>query len=72
MTLAILFLVGAMAIQVAIFIYSRRYKKKQKEEDILSRYNISSRSDLFGVLNRTDLPEEDLEKLNSIYTKEDK
>jgi hypothetical protein len=71
MKLALLLIVCVMAIQVAIFIYSRRYKKKQKEADILSRYNISSRSDLFGVLNRNDIPEEDLEKLNAIYSKED-
>lgn len=67
MTLIIIFLIVAAALQVGIFLYSRNLKKQWKSDDVLTKYNIKSRSDLFAALNRRDIPEEDLAKLNDIY-----
>ncbi|MEO9804693.1 MAG: hypothetical protein ABJF04_15660 [Reichenbachiella sp.] len=67
MTLIIIFLIVAATLQVGIFLYSRNLKKQWKSDDVLTKYNIKSRSDLFAALNRRDIPEEDLTKLNDIY-----
>lgn len=71
MTLIIIFLIVAASLQVGIFLYSRKLKKKWKQDDVLTKYDIKSRSDLFAVLNRNDIPEEDLVKLNKIYNQEE-
>ncbi|MEO9967731.1 MAG: hypothetical protein ABJF11_18190 [Reichenbachiella sp.] len=71
MTLIIIFLVIAAGLQVSIFLYSRNLKKKWKDDDVLSKYDIQSRSDLFATLNRTDIPEEDMAKLNDLYHQEE-
>ncbi len=71
MTLIIILLIVAAGLQVGIFLYSRSLKKKWKDDDVLLKYDVKSRSELFSVLNRTDIPEEDLIKLNDIYSKQE-
>ncbi|WP_420581174.1 hypothetical protein [Reichenbachiella sp.] len=71
MTLIIILLLVAAALQVGIFLYSRNLKKKWKNDDVLAKYEINSRSDLFSALNRRDIPEEDLIKLNDIYNRQE-
>lgn len=71
MTLIIIFLVVAAALQIGIFLYSRNLKKQWKNDDVLAKYDIKSRSDLFAALNRRDIPEEDQTKLNDIYNTEE-
>lgn len=71
MFLVIFFLIVAAGLQIGILIYSRNLKKKWKEDDVLLKYNINSRSELFAALNRTDIPEEDVIKLNEIYRQEE-
>lgn len=68
MTLIIILLVVAAGLQIGIFIYSRNLKKRWKNDDVLIKYDIKSRSELFAALNRQDIPEEDLDKLNHIYS----
>ncbi|MEP3390628.1 MAG: hypothetical protein ABJO02_20715 [Reichenbachiella sp.] len=68
MILIIVLLVIAAALQIGIFVYSRNLKKKWKSDDVLAKYNIKSRSDLFAALNRLDIPDEDMNKLNDIYS----
>lgn len=70
MTLMISLLVLALVVQVGIFFYSRKMKRDMKENDILSRYEIKSRAELFSALTRTDIPEEDIKELQSIYDEE--
>lgn len=67
MNLMILLLVAALVFQIGLFLYSRKVKKKIKANDILHKYQINSRSDLFAVLSSNDLPEEDAIKLQTIY-----
>ncbi|WP_456459367.1 hypothetical protein [Reichenbachiella sp.] len=71
MILIIVLLVIAAALQIGIFVYSRNLKKKWKSDDVLAKYNIKSRSDLFAILNRQDIPEEDMHKLNDIYSRQE-
>lgn len=71
MYLIIILLVIAAALQIGIFLYSRNLKKKWKSDDVLSKYDIKSRSELFSTLSRQDIPEEDLVKLNDIYSRQE-
>lgn len=70
MTLIVLFLAGAVLMQVGVFLYSRQLKRRWNKEDVLHKYDIKSRSELFAALNRQDIPEEDLIKLNDIYIRQ--
>ncbi len=65
------FLVLALVFQVGLFFMIRKKKKEMKANDILSRYNINSRADLFKVLASQDLDEEDRDKLQLLYDGED-
>lgn len=67
MAWVIAFLVSSVVVQVTIFIFSKRYKAKAVKDDVLIKYNINSRSQLFSVLCRLDIPQEDKQKLNDIY-----
>ncbi|UXX81395.1 hypothetical protein N7E81_11835 [Reichenbachiella carrageenanivorans] len=70
MTLIIFFLAGAVLLQIGILVYSRKLKKSWNKEDVLHKYNIKSRSELFAALNRQDISKEDLIKLNDIYIRQ--
>ncbi len=61
------FLVPVLALQILMFFVIRQKKKQMKENDILGKFGISSRSDLFRMLQDPDLSEEDREKLQKIY-----
>lgn len=65
------FLVIALVFQVGLFFMIRKKKKEMKKSDILSRYNINSRADLFKVLASRDLDEADRVKLQLLYDGED-
>jgi len=67
MTFLIIFLTLALVIQGGLFFYSYRMKKTAKREDVLVKYKINTRSELFSAICRNDLPKEDGEKLNTIY-----
>lgn len=71
MTLIIILLVIAAGLQIGIFVYSRNLKKQWKKDDVLLKYDIKSRSELFAALNRQDIPEEDIAKLNDIYSRQE-
>lgn len=65
------FLVIALVFQVGLFFMIRKKKKEMKRNDILSRYNINSRADLFKVLASRELDEQDRDKLQLLYDGED-
>lgn len=65
------FLVFALLFQVVLFIMIRKKKNEMKQSDILSRYNINSRADLFKILASRDLDEADRVKLQALYDGED-
>ena len=63
----VLFLV--LAGQVVLFFVIRARKRKIRSEDVLFKYNIESRSDLWKRLNDPSIPEEDRKKLDKLYQK---
>ncbi len=67
MTYIIVFVVLALIIQGGLFFYSYKMKQKNKRDDVLLKYHIGTRSDLFAALCRQDVPQEDMDKLNAIY-----
>ena len=71
MTLLVAILVVVLLVQACIFIYSRKMKKQMRENDVLLKYNINTRSELFSSLANPDIPESDREKLQKIYNTEE-
>lgn len=66
----IILLVVALGIQVVLFITGRKLRKKQKENDVLEKYKISTRKDAWSVLADPELPEDDRKKLEALYNDE--
>ena len=65
------FLVFALVLQVGLFFVIRKKKKEWKKNDILAKYDIKSRADLYKTLARQDLEEEDRDKLQKVYDADD-
>ena len=61
------FLVPVLVLQIFMFFVIRQKKKQMKKNDILGKFGISSRSELFRMLQDPELSEEDREKLQKIY-----
>ena len=58
-------------IQIAIFIMARRIRKKEKENNVLLKYNINSRQRAWQLLGDQSIPEEDRKKIQEYYDKDD-
>ena len=65
-TLYILLAIVAV-VQVDIFIMARRIRKREKENNVLLKYNINSRQRAWQLLADPDIPEEDKEKIKEYY-----
>lgn len=52
--------------QVAIFFYTRKLKRENKNH-VLNRYKIKSAKEAWEVLHDPDLPEEDRKEIERIY-----
>lgn len=50
-------------IQIAIFFMARRIRKKEKENNVLLKYNINSRQRAWQLLGDQSIPEEDSEEI---------
>jgi cytochrome c-type biogenesis protein CcmH/NrfF len=61
------FLIPVLALQIVMFFVIRQKKKKMRKNDILAKYGISNRSDLFKMLQNPHLTDEDRNKLQNIY-----
>lgn len=61
------FLVPVLALQIFMFFVIRQKKKQMKKNDILGKFGISSRSELFRMLQDPELSEEDRAELQKIY-----
>lgn len=66
-TSLIWFLVPVLILQIFMFFVIRQKKKQMRKNDILLKYGISSRSDLFRMLQDPELSDDDREKLQKIY-----
>ncbi|MEM8895451.1 MAG: hypothetical protein AAGC88_12790 [Bacteroidota bacterium] len=65
------FLILALVSQVVLFFVIRKKKKEMQSGDILFRYNINSRGDLYKTLARQDLDKSDRQELQALYDKDD-
>ena len=63
------FLVPVLALQILMFFVIRQRKKKWRKDDVLEKYGISTRGDLFRMLQNPHLTDEDRNKLQNIYEK---
>ncbi|MEQ8906623.1 hypothetical protein [Ekhidna sp.] len=54
-------------IQAAIFIMARRIRKKEKENNVLLKYNINTRQRAWQLLADPSIPEEDKKKIQAYY-----
>lgn len=54
-------------IQVAIFIMARRIRKREKENNVLLKYNIDSRQRAWQLLGDQSIPEEDRRRIQEYY-----
>ena len=66
----IIVLVLALGSQVALFLYSRKVKKKLKE-GVVARYNLKTPKDAWDALASQEVPEEDKEEIRKLYEGED-
>ncbi|MEQ6167923.1 MULTISPECIES: hypothetical protein [unclassified Ekhidna] len=58
-------------IQIAIFIMARRIRKREKENNVLLKYDINSRQRAWQLLADQSIPEEDKEKIREYYEQAD-
>jgi len=64
-------LVIVFAVQIAIFIMARRIRKREKENNVLLKYNINSRQKAWQLLADHAIPEEDRKKIQEYYNRDD-
>lgn len=64
------FLILVVAIQIGIYLYGKKVKARIEADDVLLKYDIRSRSDLFQCLSRSDIPLEDMNRLQRLYSNE--
>lgn len=67
MNLIIIFVSFALVLQIVLLIWSRRLRKKEKENSIIEKYDIRTRQRAWQLLADPDLPEEDREKIRDLY-----
>ena len=58
---------AVLVLQIGLFIAGRKMRKKQRENDILFKYEINTRHDAWKVIADPDTPEEDRKKLEELY-----
>ncbi|WP_420316752.1 hypothetical protein [Ekhidna sp.] len=68
---AIYILLAIVAIiQIAIFIMARRIRKREKENNVLLKYNINSRQKAWQLLADPDVSDDDKVKIREYYDAE--
>jgi uncharacterized membrane protein YqiK len=72
MTLLVVVILVLIAIQIGIFIYSRKLRKRLKEENVLVKYDIKSRADAWKVLMSDDTPDSDKQEIERLMQDDDK
>ncbi len=56
-----------LVLQVGLFVLGRRMRKKERENDVLLKYNIKTRQEAWKAMANTEIPEEDRERIKAIY-----
>ncbi|MDX1628150.1 MAG: hypothetical protein R3345_05590 [Fulvivirga sp.] len=63
----IVFIIGVLILQIALFFVVRRIKKRNKENSVIEKYNIRSASDAFRLIQDPDVPSEDKQEIERLY-----
>jgi len=63
----IIFVAFVLVLQVVLFFVIRAKRKKEKRESMIEKYNIKSSSDAFRLIQDPDIPEEDRQKIETLY-----
>ncbi len=71
MTWIYILISAVLVIQILLFIMGRRIRKREKESNVLLKYNINSRQRAWQLLADPSIPEEDKEKIKKIYDGEE-
>ncbi|NQZ76986.1 MAG: hypothetical protein HRT61_12925 [Ekhidna sp.] len=61
---------GVIGLQVYLFILGRRIRKKEKENNVLFKYDINSRQRAWQLLADPTVPDEDKKKIRELYDQE--
>ena len=69
MTYLIIFVSVVLIFQIGMMFLIRWKKKKDREENVLYRYDINSPADAWKCLNNPDIPEDDKAKIQEYYSK---
>jgi hypothetical protein len=72
MTLLIIVIVAVLLVQVGIFVMTRKKIKKERAESVVEKYSIKSSGDAWRVINDMNVPEEDRNKIEAIYSGNEK
>lgn len=67
----IFFVSLALILQVGLLLWSRKIRKREKENSVIEKYDIRTRQRAWQLMADPDLPEEDREKIRRIYEGED-
>ena len=71
MTWIYVLLTVVVLVQISLFVLGRRIRKKEKENNVLLKYDINSRQKAWQLMADQSIPEEDREKIKEIYEGED-
>ncbi len=67
MTLLFVFLGFALVLQIVLFFVIRARKKREKESNVLEKYDIRTSADAFKRMNDMSIPEEDRMEIERLY-----
>ncbi len=63
----LIFAVAILLLQVVLFFVIRKKKREDKKNSIIEKYNIKSPADAFRLIQDTSIPEEDRQKIETLY-----
>ncbi len=71
MTLLFVFLGFALVLQIVLFFIIRARRKREKENNVLEKYDIRNAADAFKRMNDMSIPEEDRMEIERLYQREE-
>ena len=71
MTWIYVLLTVVVIVQISLFALGRKIRKKERENNVLLKYDINSRQKAWQLMADQSIPEEDREKIKEMYEAED-
>ena len=66
----LIIVVLALGLQIFIFVWGRRIRKREKSQNVLLKYNIKSRGDAWKLMADMKIPEKDRNEIKAWYDKD--